>query len=1405
MIKKTFKILAFIALLAGFQNVALADEITAVDFNGNLLGKVIPDGTVISFDNEIIGTITADSLIINAQGDLIGGVIPQGVAIGNDNKLLGKVNNDGTVRLPSGAVIGKVLPNALVINDNFDILGAVLYPGLIYNDSGASVGRLAGDGTYVNFEGQNIGFVSAQGYAYRKSGENYILDGRLIPSKMVTALDGTFLGSVSPGGQVADFEGVVIGKIHANGYVYDADSKIIGTVVSGGYAFDNAGNYLGLVTYNGEVVQKAQTIGRLRGDDVVIDLKGEPIGFRVDVSATATDLDGRYLGRVLPNGIVAKAQAAVGKIGPRQTVLNDSGAVIGELIKAGPMFDDLGDLKGQILRNGRVISPQGTPLGYAQNRLAYNNIHQLMGASLEKAIVLDNNNKILGLTGVSSTFDDNGVMRKISPLGFVFAEDGTLVGQTVSLQPFYTEQGTVQGFLGADGTLQGIPSESGIRLTGYAQTINAQNEITGFGINASFAVSNTAELMGVLMQNNQIMNAEKEPIAKVLPQGNVVGFNLTTPDSLMPVLGQAETGGAVLGFNGINLGYADVNGNVRDASNNLIGRVVPQNWVVGTQKALIGYVAKPQSVVSETCSYMGTVGYKGDVRNARNVVLGRYLSNGQIVSETGGRIGHAVKPGAVYDVNGKPLGTVNVLGYLTDYNAQTLGCLTWDGRFYNNEKVFSGKVVSGAPVMSFDNQILGRALNNAQVVDFESAEIGFVQPDGTFISEDGVEGLLFEYAFAFDNQNKFLGRVSAEGKVLSDDYEELGTVKYDGEVVSADGNSIGYALYDMYAYDSQNNVIGYIGTNGKVYNFLGNSLGNINKGFLVSPDKKLIARGRRDYFVRGAENRVIGEIMLNGEVQNTKGEVIGTVTGSGEVRSEEGDVLGNARPLQFYIVSAEKEPRPADWSGTPKVGSMEGQVLDENEYGSKVVGIALTPDGNYLGDILEDNSVVDKLGNVLGQMSDGLVVDSDGNLIGMEEKDKEEKEQQMFVPAGTFGDGGAYGLGNTPTNLGPGGGFGPGERYDPIRSAALAAAQAQRRSEITVGQLTSNVDRNSFDGMQDNWDGVAQQLSSWRVDMSEMILADKPIPAVLARTIMSSDGADDVPVTAIVERNVYAETGRNIVIPAGSRVMGTSSGGGGSGQSGGAVRTNITWTRLIRPDGSAFEFSAAKTGDAQGRGGALAYLDEQLLKKYTLPVVTSLLTNALAYVTATNETGSTSGESTLESSRQQAANDARQQFLQNMDQIFNQILEDKTNIQAVTYVPAGTRLIIFPKEDLWIRTIDRKESNDKNLEKGPLIDGNEMEDVNKNASTGGGSSSANSDSPSSRGVVYLDEGVDAKPSSGGLIDDKSLQDAKKKKQQTQNIPNVTVSGATPPPPSSSATGMPPSTNANRNDNSGQLF
>ena len=301
-----------------------------------------------------------------------------------------------------------------------------------------------------------------------------------------------------------------------------------------------------------------------------------------------------------------------------------------------------------------------------------------------------------------------------------------------------------------------------------------------------------------------------------------------------------------------------------------------------------------------------------------------------------------------------------------------------------------------------------------------------------------------------------------------------------------------------------------------------------------------------------------------------------------------------------------------------------------------------------------------------------------------------------------------------------------------------------------MGKISSNIRREAFDGYQKDWSeqGIDKTISSWRVDMSMMILADKPIPAVIARSI---DTQNPVPITAFVERNVYAEDGRNIVIPAGSRLIGELGGSDGGQESASeSARITIAWERLIRPDGVLFAFQG-ETGDASGRGGALGYVDQQLGKKYGMPLITTLLTSATSYFMASDEE---ENEMESETSRQQAANDARQNFIDQMNEIFNMVLADKTDIRPLTYIPAGTRIIVYPRIDLWLRTLELDAEASTNMKKKDvLIDDKEAQDriatqaAERRIKQMGGSGGTVSSQ-----VLYESEKTEVQPV---LLDDKS--------------------------------------------------
>lgn len=1291
---------------------AYAAEITAIDFAGNIIGQVISTGMVINATGQRVGTITADSLIVNDSGAVIGGVVPQGIAIGFDNRLLGKIHVDGIVRSLSGKPLGHSLPNGLVVDDLSNVIGTVLYPGLIYSPEGTTIGRLTGGGDYTDLDGQKVGFVSANGYAYRKSGDEYFLDGRLMSSKMVISNTGKFLGSIAPTGRLIDFEAKDIGVIHANGFAYDGTGKIIGSVVSSAYAFDNAGRYLGIVGYNGEIKNGETILGFYRADGKIVNEKGDVSGFAVPLSATVNDNKGQYIGYVVPNGMVYRGKDFIGSVGAKGYVYNKEGQKIGELVKTGPVYDSLAHLKGAAMKNGRVIGLGGNNIGYMRGALAYDGNGTLIGGISDKMFAIDNSHNSLGMANIDSSLVNGSETAKLSPFGYVFNADGKVIGRGHHLDPVYSLEGLLYSYITPNGDFYRVTSD--VKLSQNGITFGKDGYI-GEILNPDYVSSFLGEPLGRATEVNLLLNNKGEVSYKLIPGNYVVETSDPQSTSLSPIKGFSGDKKIALNVGGDLIGYADNDGKVVDLNGNESGKITFGDYIVDNNRSVSGRLIPFAPVINEKCAVIGVVNGRGDIVNNREVIIGRLLPNGQAISDVGSYIGYAVFEKGLIDFDGNFAGVVSSgTGY--DLSGKSLGCVNREGEVLDGDNVQRYGVITTEPVIDFESKIIGQVLANGTVIDTNSQPLGYMQPNGNVVSKTKKAiGNVMRYKVAYGYDNRFLGLVQNSGQVIGNAGEVVGQVNFDGSV-SHKGNVVGYALYDFYVYDENFVTYGYLTKDGTVLSMVGSRLGQMDRGFVLNRQNQVVARGNRDYIVRDISNNAIGKLQTDGSVIDTNGEKIGYLSDAGIIRNTDGDEVARATPLQYYIIM-DKDGNVAqnqEWADYRRVKINDGYERDgeyvspstpsvgvqpaSQKFGNKVVGIALSPDGDVIGNIYEDNSVKDDGGNQIGfRTPEGMIVDMSYNPIGIEEI-KNASANEMFVPADAFGNGNAYGIGNQPSNLGPGGGYGQGERYDPVRAQVLQQLQGMRRRNISVGNVASNVKVSSFTGYEeDGWPGQNRGISTWRVDMSEMILEDKAIPAVLARSVYASDGfSENIPITAIVERNIYAEEGRNIIIPAGSRVIGSLAGDSSGGNSGGAVKIGITWRRLIRPDGSQFLFSNAQTADAQGRSGAIGYLDEQLLKKYSMPMLSSMLESAMAYVMASGKgTNTSSNGSSTSDSRSQAAEDARQNFLEQMNNIFEDIMNRKANIKSVTYVPAGTRIIIFPNQDLWLNSVKRAAAADE--------------------------------------------------------------------------------------------------------------
>jgi type IV secretion system protein VirB10 len=140
--------------------------------------------------------------------------------------------------------------------------------------------------------------------------------------------------------------------------------------------------------------------------------------------------------------------------------------------------------------------------------------------------------------------------------------------------------------------------------------------------------------------------------------------------------------------------------------------------------------------------------------------------------------------------------------------------------------------------------------------------------------------------------------------------------------------------------------------------------------------------------------------------------------------------------------------------------------------------------------------------------------------------------------------------------------------------------------------LTSPLERTS----------AAQVKNSYYGDKNYMILQGKMIEIVL-ETAINTDLKGLL--RGVVSRDVFAESGRNILIPAGSRAIGTYSASLESGQS----RVAVVWTRIIRPDGIDVVLEMPAT-DRLGRSGVSGEVDYHFPEIMRNSLLLSLLTIA---------------------------------------------------------------------------------------------------------------------------------------------------------------------------------------------------
>lgn len=134
----------------------------------------------------------------------------------------------------------------------------------------------------------------------------------------------------------------------------------------------------------------------------------------------------------------------------------------------------------------------------------------------------------------------------------------------------------------------------------------------------------------------------------------------------------------------------------------------------------------------------------------------------------------------------------------------------------------------------------------------------------------------------------------------------------------------------------------------------------------------------------------------------------------------------------------------------------------------------------------------------------------------------------------------------------------------------------------------------------------SEQVKASRVgDMDSVVAQGKIIDAIL-ETAINSDMQGYI--RGVVSRDVYAESGKSVMIPKGSRLVGTYAAEVKRGQK----RIMIAWNRIIRPDG--IDIMVDSPGiDQIGRAGTEGFVDNKYFEVMSNAILLSAITYAVSY------------------------------------------------------------------------------------------------------------------------------------------------------------------------------------------------
>ena len=213
-------------------------------------------------------------------------------------------------------------------------------------------------------------------------------------------------------------------------------------------------------------------------------------------------------------------------------------------------------------------------------------------------------------------------------------------------------------------------------------------------------------------------------------------------------------------------------------------------------------------------------------------------------------------------------------------------------------------------------------------------------------------------------------------------------------------------------------------------------------------------------------------------------------------------------------------------------------------------------------------------------------------------------------------------------------------------------------------------------------------------DRSFVLRQYKPIPATIVSDIQADSKLlqSGLPVRATVDRNVYSDNGRTVIIPTGTLMLGYVT-GELPGPYKAVGRMEIKWYQFIRPDGVEFNFTDNKkqpfAADSQGRKGVPGHGSTDYLQQFVMPMLTAIVPAAVNMIAPISDAFvnqiDLDNNTVVQTGTVRSSELAKNEIITAWNNVATKLLVDlMDNTTPPFSIAAGTRITVFSPVDLFV-------------------------------------------------------------------------------------------------------------------------